>query len=716
MFHLQKASPFNIRHIHKKRNGIDEKTTFRKVVWSCFVFDDSKQTKLFKMKKIIPCLSAIMLAATAQFFAQVDQEFEVTKIRNFGGADLEISTDMALDSDGNQYIFGRFRGDFHDSSNVAYAAPGWDQAFLQKADINGNILWTKLILSTHANSGIGAADVEVDSDDNVFVFFSGVRNEIIIDAFGDSLVVTSVGQVDQLGNPLQAGKDLFLWKIDPTGNSVWAKTFGGNSWDNARGMAIDSYDNVIIVGDFQKQTNMFPNLGANTDSITNTSFFLSADCSTCYDGFITKLDNNGNPIWTKSVGGTNGEDRVYAVTVDKDNNIIVSGEARGVNFTFPGMSPINGGTPATGFVGKLSPAGVGTSINFIDGTGNENITNLTTDDDGNIYASGTSNSALFALDQTATILHNNAGITNGTLDAVLIKYDANLNYTWHHPFASSQNDRINDIFIHPNTGEVFAVGSVGFNLVQGGTPYATQGPADFFVSKLTPSGTLVEFSHGGGSGVDLVQSFDMHSDGTFVFFGQSETGVSFDVNGTQTTLGNAGNRDIFVVYGYDCDNFPTPVISLSANGDSVLCDLVSEGFTYNWMYDDGTGAASISVSTSSVSNALNGDYTVSISDAYCSSAVSNAVTVSGSTVGISDQTETSFQMYPNPAKEQITIAFGVHQAEVSIEIVDMQGRLVNQYSAMNLNTVTIPLEIPAGTYLVKAQTQQGVKARLFIKE
>jgi hypothetical protein len=94
--------------------------------------------------------------------------------------------------------------------------------------------------------------------------------------------------------------DIFLIKTDANGNIIWAKTYGGTNWDEARSVQQTSDGGYIVAG----RTRSF---GAGYEDI-----------------FLIKTDTNGNIIWAKTYGGIN-RDEAYSVQQTSDGGYIVAG-------------------------------------------------------------------------------------------------------------------------------------------------------------------------------------------------------------------------------------------------------------------------------------------------------------------------------------------------------------------------------------------------------
>ena len=140
-----------------------------------------------------------------------------------------------------------------------------------------------------------------DAQNNIYGvgMFSGT---IDIDPGTNVSNVTSNGQ-----------QDIFVVKYNSQGSLIWFKTIGGTDWDTAIDVHFDNDGNLVIVGDY----NLTVDFNPSASVINQTSLGIG-------DFFILKLDSNGNYIDSKSIGGT-GQDHVYAVEIDQNNNVYLTG-------------------------------------------------------------------------------------------------------------------------------------------------------------------------------------------------------------------------------------------------------------------------------------------------------------------------------------------------------------------------------------------------------
>lgn len=172
---------------------------------------------------------------------------------------------------------------------------------------------------------------------------------------------------------------VILWAITPvwleaspaptTYQVTFSTYFGGNSFDQCRDVCVDHEGNIVVVGG-TSSTN-FP-ATAGTYSQTLQAAGSSVGKLGACDAYVAKFSPRGQLIWATYLGGPN-YDRAYAVEVDSQNRIFVSGRA-GEGFpTTPGCyqpsfqntdsTTANGNPLSTeyglqnGFLARLSPTG-----------------------------------------------------------------------------------------------------------------------------------------------------------------------------------------------------------------------------------------------------------------------------------------------------------------------------------------------------------------------
>ena len=226
-----------------------------------------------------------------------------------GSNDIDFGLAISSLNDGSSITTGYFNGLDVDFGSTSLDSEGMKDIFISKIDGNGNYIWAKNIGGTATDTGYGVSTL---SD-------------------GSSIVTGNfIGSVDFDTVNLNSGsgrKDIFITKLDNSGNVVWAKRGGSTTHDDT-GYAIDTLNDgsSIITGEFQGSAN-FDGVGL-TSSVGNK------------DIFIAKLDNSGTVVWVKKSGSTTNNDTGRGITTLSDGSSIVIGEFEGTA-NFGGVGGIN---------------------------------------------------------------------------------------------------------------------------------------------------------------------------------------------------------------------------------------------------------------------------------------------------------------------------------------------------------------------------------------
>ena len=127
-----------------------------------------------------------------------------------------------------------------------------------------NLAWAKGLGGTLGDQG---RSVAVDGAGNVYTtgFFNGT---VDFDPNAGVFNLTSAGS-----------NDIFVSKLDATGNLVWAKAMGGTNVDIGLGIAVDATGNVYTTGYFNGTVDFDPNAGV-----------LNLTSTGAQDNFVSKLE------------------------------------------------------------------------------------------------------------------------------------------------------------------------------------------------------------------------------------------------------------------------------------------------------------------------------------------------------------------------------------------------------------------------------------------
>ncbi len=223
--------------------------------------------------------------------------------RRMGGGGGDSSTGIAVDAFGNVHTTGYFYGtaDFDPGSGVRELTSNGNvvnDVFVSKLSSSGAYLWARRLGGSGSDSGNSIA---VDALGNVYT----------AGAFKGTADFDPGAGVNNLASA--GGDDVFVSKLDSSGNHVWARRIGGSENDSPTDIALDSAGNAHITGRFLGTADFDPGVGISS--------LTSAGGS---DVFIMNLDASGNHVWARGFGG-NGADVADGIALDFAGNSHVAG-------------------------------------------------------------------------------------------------------------------------------------------------------------------------------------------------------------------------------------------------------------------------------------------------------------------------------------------------------------------------------------------------------
>ena len=387
------------------------------------------------------------------FLLKIDSNNNLVWKRSFGGWLNDSSSAVIESSEGDGYIIigstssndGDFGGMNHGSQDI----------FVYKTDYSGNIVWKKLIGGSGSDicksitkSEDGGYFITGYTESNDFDFDGLRKGGILYDIYvaklnkegivtwiktfggtdheeGQSVISTKDGCIfsgkthsrdGDFKELLKGWSDIFIVKLDLTGNILWKKTFGGGDQD-------ESYRII------KKNENSFTLTGLTWSNNFDFNVMNKGGC----DIVVIHLDSIGNLIWKKTYGGT-GIDVGFSMTNSDNGGYIITGFEMSRDGDFKGVST---GTSNI-FLIKLNEDGDLIYKKTYGGT-SENVGTSITSKKNSIFLTGwtTSNDLDFL------------GLNKGKKDCFLMKLDSNgnLNNT---TSINEFNETTTILSIHPN--------------------------------------------------------------------------------------------------------------------------------------------------------------------------------------------------------------------------------------------------------------------------
>jgi hypothetical protein len=505
-------------------------------------------------------------------------------VRTWGGAGNETASSVALDSSNNVYVAGSFTDtvDFNPAGplHTNLTANGQD-AFLCKYDKDGAFLWVR---AWGSNGQDRVNTVDVDGKGNAYVIgcFNGTVDfnpegpihttltAVEQDAFlckydkdgtfqwarawggsqgedGYCLAVDPAGYVYCVGdfdstnidfNPLGPqhdwhtnsfpwpnptyGYDGWLCKWAPDGSFQWAKTWGGNGYDDCCSVAVDRMGNVYA-GGFLGSTNDTCDFNTNTN-LPHVARPLNAHApaGSVTDAFLTKYDANGVWQWATAWGSSNYEVCI-SLCVDESANVYAAGYF-GHDFIQPNNSALhdtvdfNPSGSASNFTSngagdiylcKYDSSGHLQWVRTWGGACDEQPTHTAVDRFGYVYLSGVFKSMPCDFDPGVGVSNL---VSHGTSsnDVFLCKFDSNGGFVMARSCGGIGEDWGLGVDVDER-GNAYLVGSfrgtVDFSPLCGGPSANASGGSDAFLCKIPTCYQLaVTKSGNGGSSIGFSSS------------------------------------------------------------------------------------------------------------------------------------------------------------------------------------------------------------------
>lgn len=270
------------------------------------------------------------------FITKFNSKGEYIWAKSIGGSGSDQVHQLKLDGAGSPYIIGSFEGtvDFDPSSSGTQnlVSEGAADIYVAKFDVMGNFLWAKGYGGPADDKGIS---LDIKSSDLAFTgYFTDTIN------FNPSIATAK--------HTSKGSADIFVTKLDLSGNYVWSKAIGGLSDEEGKSVSIDKSGNILLTGFFNGSVDFNPGLG---------DYFMAAKAAR--DGYVVKLNKTGDLVFSKVVGG-NGFDAGQTILTDAGNNIYTVGYfTQPVDFD-PSINDafLNPGMSSSIFIQKLDSAGL----------------------------------------------------------------------------------------------------------------------------------------------------------------------------------------------------------------------------------------------------------------------------------------------------------------------------------------------------------------------
>lgn len=350
---------------------------------------------------------------------------------------------------------------------------------------------------------------------------------LTITADGGYVLTGTTSSLDGDVGEIQGLADLWVVKLDSSGELIWEQTYGGSSDERGYDIQQTMDGGFIICGSTSSE-----------DGDITVSYGAG-------DIWVLKLDSLGLLEWQRSIGGS-ASDAAYGIRQLFDGSYMLTGWTFSNDGTITGN---HGGRDA--LLAHLSAEGEVLGAYCIGGEGNDGARSMELTSDGAVVLAGWSNTNTFP----------DEGIF-GADELWVVKLDLDGIVQWEQ-FIGGDGDDQGYKVIESSTGELIVVGQHN-SLNADGTAWQT----DAWVVALDMEGQLVWEQQFGGDNHDNAFSIVQNSSGGFLV-----AGITLSTDGDVS--GNHGNADGWL-FSLDDEHQLLWQRCIGGSSDDLLRSLVAD--------------------------------------------------------------------------------------------------------------------------------------------
>lgn len=259
-----------------------------------------------------------------------------------------------------------------------------------------------------------------------------------------------------------------------------------------------------------------------------------------------KLDNSGNFLWAKGIGGA-GNDQANALLTDPAGNMYVAGKFEATVDFDPGSGASNltalGG--ADSYIAKFDSSGNLIRVKAMGGSLDEQIFSMTFDAQFNIYATGNFYGTC-DFDPGLSVYNLTSA---GSTDVFICKLDSAGNFIWAKLQGGSGTSNSDAIVVYSNF--IYLCGSYSGSAdfdPSAGTQFlnSSSGNLDLYVCKLDTSGTFIWVRSSAGPSSDVGSTLTVDSLGYIYMFGSFSGAITFPMGSVFPGLTSMGSTDSYI--------------------------------------------------------------------------------------------------------------------------------------------------------------------------
>lgn len=584
------------------------------------------------MKKFV-LLSFVLFLSKNILFPQVQGIMWENTIQGYDKDYLKT----AIPTNDGGYLLGGYSnsnsgwGDKQDDSN------GGLDLWILKLNESGEIEWQKTIGGDEDESLAG--EVLIQLDDGSFLIGANSQSGIS----GDKT------------SPSYGERDFWVLKLDNVGNILWQKSYGGSD--------VDFLYKIVTTADGGFAVTGF--------SMSNISGNKTEDSKGEQDYWFVRLDSDGNILWDKTLGGAEMDVAITIVELEDGG------------FFLGGLSESNiSGDKSENSIGledfwlvKLNESGEIVWDKTIGGSGPDFLVEVVYIAENEYFLVGFSQS---------DISGQKSENSRGEDDFWVVSIDSLGNVNWDKTIGGNSSDRAYSSFV--DEGGNVIIGGYSESGISGEKSEESKGLKDYWIIKIDTEGELIWDKTIGGSNTDWFSSIKKaHGDG-YIVSGHTRSPVSGDKSE------NSSDDSFWVVKTGLCEAINNDVYE---EGGTIYA--TETGYIYQWINCNSDTSVIVEANDQSYTPDLDGNYAVIISDGECQ-VISDCIDYTALSLEKNDQN--FLLIFPNPFEDFLTINYS---SPVYVRLTNVLGEIVLTSSENELSLD----HLTSGIYVVHVFNGQG---------
>ncbi|MGB0578443.1 MAG: hypothetical protein ACPGVU_01960 [Limisphaerales bacterium] len=402
---------------------------------------------------------------------------------------------LTVDHNGNTIITGEFSATAK-FGDIELTANGALDLLIAKLDSKGRLLWARSFGGEKIDRGYAVA---TDAAGNSYIT-GHFQSETL--AF-DTTVLTNRGDYD-----------IFVVKLDSSGNPIWAQSAGGPAYDFGHGIGVDPKGGIWVSGMIRREGD-----------------FGSIAAQSGMGPFVVRYTNAGAVEWTWQMQGK-GSGSAHELCVDQNGNAYVGGFFAGGGKL--GTHSVKTSKGRDLFAAKLSRSGEFQWVFQAGGASDGLVSGIAADRHGNCFIGG--------MFKATARLGNRTFTSAGDHDFYLAKLNAKGRAQWAAHAGGPSIDYGLGLAVDAR-GNALLTGETTGDVDVAGKRFRQIGKRDLYAAKFSPEGKLIWAWQAGGTLNSLSYTAGCGPDGLNVIGGAFSGKIEIDGG----TFGSHGSNDIIVI-------------------------------------------------------------------------------------------------------------------------------------------------------------------------